>query len=65
MKIYGDTSRNCLKVKGLHNLALPYEWVGVDTLKGETAPSVSQLNGAGPGTTVVTTTARDGATNAS
>ena len=38
MKIYGDTnSGNCLKVKWVcDHLALPYDWVGVDTLKGET-----------------------------
>jgi hypothetical protein len=38
MKIYGDTnSGNCLKVKWVcDKLALPYTWVGIDTLKGET-----------------------------
>ena len=38
MKIYGDTnSGNCLKVKWVcDNLALPYSWIDVDTLKGET-----------------------------
>src|SRR3981189_2700106 len=38
MKIYGDTnSGNCLKVKWVcDRLALPYTWVGVDTLKRET-----------------------------
>jgi glutathione S-transferase len=37
MKIYGDTnSGKCLKVKWVcDRLALPYEWVAVDTLKGE------------------------------
>lgn len=38
MKIYGDlNSGNCLKVKWVcDRLALPYTWVAVDTLKGET-----------------------------
>ena len=38
MKIYGDTnSGNCLKVKWVcDKLALPYSWIDVDTLKGET-----------------------------
>src|SRR4029077_9497238 len=38
MKIYGDTSSgNCLKVKWVcDHLALPYTWIAVDTLKGET-----------------------------
>jgi glutathione S-transferase len=37
-KIYGDeNSRNCYKVKLLaEQLALPYEWIGVDMLKKET-----------------------------
>ena len=50
MKIYGDTkSGNCLKVKWIcDRLALPYDWVGVDTLKGETRTTeFLKLNGAG------------------
>lgn len=41
MKIYGDTnSGNCLKVKWVCDyLALPYTWVDIDTLKGETRTS--------------------------
>ena len=41
MKIYGDTnSGNCLKVKWVcDRLALPYSWIGVDTLKRETRTS--------------------------
>ncbi|HVV42175.1 MAG TPA: glutathione S-transferase family protein [Nitrobacter sp.] len=37
MKIYGDSnSGNCLKVKWVcDRLALPYTWVAVDTMKGE------------------------------
>lgn len=37
MKIYGDlNSGNCLKVKWTANrLALPYEWIDVNTLQGE------------------------------
>jgi len=37
-KVYGDTrSGNCYKVKlMLHLLDLPYEWIAVDILKGET-----------------------------
>jgi len=37
-KVYGDCrSGNCFKVKlMLHLLALPYEWVAIDVLKGET-----------------------------
>src|SRR6201986_1429970 len=37
MKIYGDSnSGNCLKVKWVcDRLALPYRWVEIDTLKGE------------------------------
>ena len=36
MKIYGDqNSGNCLKVKWVADrLALPYEWIEIDTLKG-------------------------------
>ena len=38
LKVYGDCrSGNCFKVKlMLHLLALPYEWVAIDVLKGET-----------------------------
>ena len=56
MKIYGDTnSGNCLKVKWVcDHLALPYEWISVDTLKGETlTPEFLKLNGAGQVPTVV------------
>ena len=37
MKIYGDSnSGNCLKVKWVcDRLALPYDWIAIDTLKGE------------------------------
>ncbi len=37
-KVYGDCrSGNCYKIKlMLHLLALPYEWVAIDVLKGET-----------------------------
>ena len=36
MKIYGDSnSGNCLKVKWVADrLALPYQWIEIDTLKG-------------------------------
>ena len=50
MKIYGDTnSGNCLKVKWVcDHLALPYTWINVDTLKGETRTTqFLKLNGAG------------------
>ena len=38
MKIYGETnSGNCLKVKWVcDKLSLPYTWIAIDTLKGET-----------------------------
>ena len=52
MKVYGDTnSGNCLKVKWVcDHLALPYTWIAVDTLKGETRTAeFLKLNGAGPG----------------
>jgi glutathione S-transferase len=55
MKIHGDTnSGNCLKVKWVcDRLALPYTWVGVDTLKRETrTPQFLRLNGAGQVPTV-------------
>ncbi len=50
MKIYGDTnSGNCLKVKWVcDRLALPYTWIAVDTLKGESrSPQFLKLNSAG------------------
>ena len=50
MKIYGDTkSGNCLKVKWVcDKLALPYSWVDIDTMKGETRTiDFLKLNGAG------------------
>ncbi len=50
MKIYGDiNSGNCLKVKWVcDRLALPYQWLGVDTLKGETRTAeFLKLNSAG------------------
>ena len=50
MKIYGDTnSGNCLKVKWVcDNLALPYSWIEIDTMKGETrTPEFLKLNSAG------------------
>ena len=56
MKIYGDTnSGNCLKVKWVcDRLALPYDWINVDTRKGETRTTeFLKLNGAGQVPTVV------------
>src|SRR3954462_13654570 len=56
MKIYGDTnSGNCLKVKWVcERLALPYQWIDVDTLKGETRTTeFLKLNGGGQVPTVV------------
>jgi glutathione S-transferase len=56
MKIYGDlNSGNCLKVKWVSDLLkLPYEWIAVDTIKGETrTPEFIKLNGAGQVPTVV------------
>ena len=50
IKIYGDgNSGNCLKVKWIcDKLALPYTWVGVDMLKGETrTQEFLSLNAAG------------------
>jgi glutathione S-transferase len=50
MKIYGDiNSGNCLKVKWVcDHLALPYTWIAIDTLKGETRTAeFLKLNGAG------------------
>jgi glutathione S-transferase len=55
MKIYGDTnSGNCLKVKWVCDvLGLPYSWIEVDTLKGEThTPEFLRRNGAGQVPTV-------------
>ncbi len=52
MKIYGDTnSGNCLKVKWVcDHLALPYDWIAVDTLKGETrTPEFLKLQRRRPG----------------
>jgi glutathione S-transferase len=56
IKIYGDiNSGNCLKVKWVcDHLALPYDWVNVDTMKGETRTTeFLKLNGAGQVPTVV------------
>ncbi|ABE41131.1 glutathione S-transferase-like [Rhodopseudomonas palustris BisB5] len=50
MRIYGDlNSGNCLKVKWVCDaLSRPYQWVAVDTLKGDTrAPEFLALNPAG------------------
>lgn len=50
MKIYGDlNSGNCLKVKWTcDRLGLPYEWIAIDTMKGETrTPAFLKLNPAG------------------
>ena len=50
MKVYGDTkSGNCLKVKWVcDRLALPYRWIDVDIMKGESrTPEFLKLNGAG------------------
>jgi glutathione S-transferase len=50
MRIYGDlNSGNCLKVKWVADrLGLPYQWIAVDTLKGETrTPEFLALNPAG------------------
>ncbi|MGV7212852.1 glutathione S-transferase family protein [Bradyrhizobium sp. UFLA05-112] len=55
MKIYGDTnSGNCLKVKWVcDRLKLPYQWVEIDTRKGETrTPQFLEMNGAGQVPTV-------------
>jgi glutathione S-transferase len=56
MKIYGDSkSGNCLKVKWVcDKLALPYGWIEIDTLRGESrTPEFLRLNGAGQVPTVV------------
>ncbi len=50
MKIYGDRiSGNCLKVKYVaDHLGLPYEWIDIDILKGESrTPDFLALNPAG------------------
>ncbi|MBR1221876.1 glutathione S-transferase family protein [Bradyrhizobium sp. U87765 SZCCT0131] len=50
MQIFGDTkSGNCLKVKWLcDHLALPYEWIAVDIMTGESrTPQFLAMNGAG------------------
>lgn len=50
MQIYGDTkSGNCLKVKWVcDRLALPYRWIDVDIMKGQSrTPEFLKLNGAG------------------
>jgi len=55
MKIYGDrNSGNCLKVKWVCDaLALPYDWIDVDTLKRETRTAqFLKLNNAGQVPTV-------------
>jgi glutathione S-transferase len=55
MKIYGDSnSGNCLKVKWVCDaLALPYDWIDVDTLKRETRTAqFLKLNSAGQVPTV-------------
>ena len=56
MKIYGDSnSGNCLKVKWVcDRLALPYDWIDVDTMKGESrTPEFLMLNAAGQVPTIV------------
>ena len=56
MKIYGDAnSGNCLKVKWVcDRLALPYRWIEINTLKGESrTPEFLKLNAAGQVPTVV------------
>jgi len=55
MKIYGDSnSGNCLKVKWVcDRLALPYDWIAIDTQKGESRTAeFLKLNGAGQVPTV-------------
>ena len=55
MKIYGDSnSGNCLKVKWVcDKLALPYSWIEIDTLKGESRThEFLRLNSAGQVPTV-------------
>jgi len=55
MKIYGDSnSGNCLKVKWVcDKLALSYQWVEIDTGRGETrTPEFLEMNSAGQVPTV-------------
>jgi glutathione S-transferase len=50
MKIHGDlNSGNCLKVKWVcDRLRIPYEWIAVDTVQGETrTPAFLKLNASG------------------
>ena len=50
MKIYGDVnSGNCLKVKWVcDRLSLPYTWIAIEILKGESrTPQFLKLNAAG------------------
>ncbi len=50
MKIYGNSeSGNCLKVKWVSDaVSLPYRWIEIDSLNGETrTPEFLKLNGAG------------------
>ncbi|WP_315704860.1 MULTISPECIES: glutathione S-transferase family protein [unclassified Bradyrhizobium] len=61
MKIYGDRiSGNCLKVKWVCDLlALPYDWIDIDVVKGETRTSgFLALNPWGQVPTVVLADAR-------
>lgn len=56
MKIYGDpNSGNCLKVKWVcDHLGLPYDWVTIDTSKGESRTAeFLALNGSGQVPTVM------------
>ena len=56
MKIYGDViSGNCLKIKYLaDHLDLPYDWVEIDILKGESrTPDFLAMNPMGQVPTVV------------
>jgi glutathione S-transferase len=55
MKIYGDSnSGNCLKLKWVSDrLRLPYRWIEMNTMKGETrTPEFLKLNSAGQVPTV-------------
>ncbi len=55
MKIFGDTnSGNCLKVKWIcDRLRIPYRWVDIDTMRGETRTAeFLKLNSAGQVPTV-------------
>ncbi|MET0724008.1 MAG: glutathione S-transferase family protein, partial [Tardiphaga sp.] len=50
MQIYGNSgSGNCLKVKWVcDHLALPYDWIEIDSVNGETrTPAFLALNAAG------------------